>query len=151
MSNEFHPLVELMLARMKSHPEEFTGSEQLPPEMAYRWSNLLAQMEIHLTPEEEVAYKAAAREIRMNVIHERALDELLNGEDRRRKEREMFEAEQNKPYMNTPSMAHNSLQSQALQAQMQQAFQGLELAKQKLDNLKAPLGLMGTIKKGLGL
>ena len=58
---EFHPLVELLLARMKSHPEEFEGDmssglysdRNLPTGL--RWAQVISHMKDYLTPEEEVA------------------------------------------------------------------------------------------------
>lgn len=94
MTEQFHPLVELLLARMKSHPEEFEGdmgnglytSRDVPTGL--RWAQMISHMKDYLTPEEEVAVTAALRTIRMDFVHRHAMDELLNGDERRRKERE---------------------------------------------------------------
>jgi len=93
MSDNFHPLVELMLARMKSHPEEFEGGDgevydYIDPPAGERWRPILLQMKGHTTPEEEAALHGALRVIRMDALHHQAMDELLNGEERRRKAKE---------------------------------------------------------------
>ena len=65
MTDNFHPLVELLLARMKSHPEEFEGDmgydvyESRNRPTGWRWAQVLHRMKDYLTPEEEVAVTAA--------------------------------------------------------------------------------------------
>lgn len=81
MSKELHPVVELLLARMKSHPEEFANG-------ASRWGWMINDVMDHGTGEECAALKAGLRPIRLQEVHEVVLDELCNGEERRRKEQE---------------------------------------------------------------
>lgn len=77
MADNVHPVVKLLLARMKSHPEEFglrgTG----------RWAMYLEDLHHLATPEEKLLLRTA----RMNELHEQVLDELLNGEERRAQEK----------------------------------------------------------------
>lgn len=84
MSEELHPVVELLLARMKSHPEEFANG-------ASRWGWMINDIMDHGTGEECAALKAGLRPIRLQEVHEVVLDELCNGEERRRKEQEEYE------------------------------------------------------------
>ena len=89
-AKEFHPLVELLLARMKSHPEEFAGSpDRLYPisstPVGERWGYILTRAQEYATPEEEAAMKEALRSIKLDALHREAMDELLNGDERRRK------------------------------------------------------------------
>lgn len=81
MSKELHPVVELLLARMNSHPEEFANG-------ASRWGWMINDIMDHGTDEERAALKEGLRPIRLQEVHEVVLDELCNGEERRRKEQE---------------------------------------------------------------
>jgi hypothetical protein len=70
---------------MESHPEEFG------PKGDQRWLDYLHQMDAMLTEEERLMLRSN----RMQEIHEGVLDELLNGPDKRRKEKEDHEYERN--------------------------------------------------------
>jgi hypothetical protein len=73
---EIHPAVELLLARMKSHPEEF-------PRGGGRWAGFLDNMQELLSEEETSLLKSHMRTIRLDEVHEDIMDELLNGPERR--------------------------------------------------------------------
>lgn len=75
--SEPHDVVKLLLARMESHPEEFSADSG-------RWAEWLDQLIPFLTEEERVLLRGPM----MQTLHEEVLDELLNGPDRRRKEAE---------------------------------------------------------------
>jgi len=109
-----HPLVELMLARMESHPEEFTcekfGINPMGTGGDDRWWRVRETIEGCGTEEEKAAVWAATRKITMNACHEWMLDELLNGEARRRKEWEELEAKRKAAY----AMQSTQLQQQAI-------------------------------------
>jgi len=75
--NELHPVVELLLARMKSNPEEF---ESL---YAGRWYNTLKVLGIAASKEEQQAIHEAQRSIVLDKAHADAINELLNGEEPR--------------------------------------------------------------------
>lgn len=75
--NKNHPLVDLMLARMDSNPEEFDGG-------IGRWAPAVADIEEYALPEQAALIKAKIAAIRLDAAHHRAMDELLNGEERRR-------------------------------------------------------------------
>ena len=77
MSDKIHPVVELLAARMESHPEEFRMDGDR------RWGAWMAQMEGLLTEEE----KLLLRRSEMQDIHEEVLDELMNGPERRAQEK----------------------------------------------------------------
>lgn len=83
---ELHGVVELLLARMESHPEEFERGTS-------RWNWMLEGVLTHCSEEERAALHAGLRPIRLQQLHEDVMDELLNGEDRRRKEAEEIEYE----------------------------------------------------------
>lgn len=94
MNKQMHPLVELMLKRMESHPEEFMGGPEnivyptYDTPLSNRWDCILSEMKDCMTEEEEVAVNTALGAIRMERLHNEALDELLNGDERRRKQAE---------------------------------------------------------------
>ena len=73
MADNIHPVVELLVARMESHPEEFD------PNRGGRWAEWLEQLIPLVTEEERVILRGPM----MQGIYEEVLDELLNGEERR--------------------------------------------------------------------
>lgn len=81
---EPHDVVKLLIARMESYPEEFG------PNGSGRWEEWLDQLMPFVTEAERVLLRGPM----MQGIHEEVLDELLNGEERRRKYQENFEYEQ---------------------------------------------------------
>jgi hypothetical protein len=92
MTNEVHPVVELLIARMESHPEEFKDdylmSELSPANGSGRWLPATQAIQDHGSKRDVEALNAALSKIYMQRIHEWTMDELLNGEDRRREEEE---------------------------------------------------------------
>lgn len=74
--NENHPLVDLMLARMETHPEEFEGSSN-------RWYTALIDIGEYAPAEQAALVSAKVAAIRLDSAHRSAMDELLNGEERR--------------------------------------------------------------------
>jgi hypothetical protein len=94
---EFHDVVKLLLARMESHPEEFvenTGNGDIISDgKGDRWWRVLTYVEDYGTDEEQKAIQAGMREVKLRKAHEIMMDELLNGEDRRRKFQEDQEYE----------------------------------------------------------
>jgi hypothetical protein len=76
---ELHPVVTLLLKRIESHPEEFGRG-------AHRWDWIIERVQNYGSKEEDEAIDAALRPIRLQEAHEDMMDELLNGDDRRRKE-----------------------------------------------------------------
>lgn len=79
-----HPVVELLLARMKSHPEEFQAGMN-------RWDFVLHKVQDNGSIADLEAINEGLRPIRLAEAHEWMMDELLNGEDRRRQEQEEYE------------------------------------------------------------
>lgn len=64
-----HPGVELLLARMDSHPEEFEDDR--------RWAHKYQQFKTHWNGHEKRLFSNKLREIRMRVMHEQLMKELL--------------------------------------------------------------------------
>jgi hypothetical protein len=103
MTNNIHPVVELLAARMESNPEEFA------PDGEGRWAQWLDELIPFVTEAERVMLRGPM----MQTFHEQVLDELMNGPDKRRKEAEDREYERH--------LAHAAMQQQAL-AQQQKAY-----------------------------
>lgn len=72
MPEDFHPAVQLMLARMETHPEEFRPR-------GFRWEALVASMIAAATPEEGMALTRKLNSFRMDSLHEQIMSELLEG------------------------------------------------------------------------
>ncbi len=92
MADEVHPVVELLVARMGSHPEEFKDdymmAELSPANGSGRWVQAIRAIRESGLERDVEALNAALSKIRMQQIHEWTMDELLNGDDRRRAEEE---------------------------------------------------------------
>jgi hypothetical protein len=86
--SEPHEVVKLLLKRMDSHPEEFKSRVD-------RWDTVLVKVLEHANEAEIAAIHASIRNIRLGEAHEDMMDELCNGEERRRKAREEHEYERN--------------------------------------------------------
>jgi hypothetical protein len=90
MADEPHDVVKLLLKRMESHPEEFKfrigGYHQ-------RWYDYVNSINEYGNKADKAAINAKLRDIRLAEVHEQVMDELLNGEERRRKEAEDHEYE----------------------------------------------------------
>lgn len=82
--SELHPVVQLLLGRMKSHPEEFEHKN------FGRWQYALEVIQEHGSAEEVAALDEAMRVIRLEEAHVWALDELCNGEERRAEEKKQY-------------------------------------------------------------
>ncbi len=77
-----HQAVELILKRMESNPDEFTGDSK------DRWMRMLKRYEAFFNQEERDAILEKQNGIMMGEFHKEVMAELLYGEDRRREERE---------------------------------------------------------------
>jgi hypothetical protein len=118
-NEEVHPVVRLLLERMKSHPEEFEPmryDENIEADDArYRWGRIIEEVQEFGSDADAEALECALRDIRLGRAHEWALDELLNGEERRaqvRRERE----EQEKQRFALMQQAYAQAQKPALQS-----------------------------------
>ena len=79
MADDLHPVVTLLLKRIESHPEEFGRG-------AHRWDWIIERVQNYGSKEEDEIIDAALRPIRLQEAHEDMMDELCNGDERRRKE-----------------------------------------------------------------
>jgi hypothetical protein len=96
--SEPHEVVKLLVARMESNPEEFNDD-------GGRWAQWLDELIPFVTEEERLML----RKPMMQSIHEEVMDELCNGEERRRK------AEEDREYERHLAQAMQHTQRQAMQ------------------------------------
>lgn len=80
MEDEPHAVVKLLLARMESHPEEFKRNVDC------RWYHTIGDINEYGNETDKAAINAKLRDIRLGEAHEDAMDELLNGPERRRQQ-----------------------------------------------------------------
>jgi hypothetical protein len=85
-----HDVVKLLLARMESHPEEFRLKQG---RYHSRWFDHINAVNSYGNKIDKAALNTKLRDIRLAEIHEQVMDELCNGDERRRKEEEEHEYE----------------------------------------------------------
>jgi len=90
--SEPHDVVKLLLARMESHPEEFTLKQGRNHS---RWFDHINAVNSYGNEVDKAALNAKLRDLRLAEIHEQVMDELCNGPERRRMEVEEHEYERN--------------------------------------------------------
>jgi hypothetical protein len=157
MADELHAVVRLLLKRMKSHPEEFTyvasGADGIrsPLRGINRWDAYLQDISEGGNEAEKAAIHKGLREIRLGEIHERVMDELINGEQRRADERRAFEEEQKR--YNTlkqqkalhPSQQYQNTYNSVSGAQLAVAEQNMFISKNQYEQ-----NLFEQLKQALG-
>ncbi len=77
-----HQAVELILKRMESNPDEFTGDSK------DRWMRMIKRYEAFFSDEERKAISEKQNAIMMKEFHNEVMGELLYGEERRQQESE---------------------------------------------------------------
>ncbi len=100
-----HQAVELILKRMESNPDEFTGDSK------DRWMRMIKRYEAFFSDEERKAISEKQNGIMMKEFHNEVMGELLYGEERRQQEREA-----------QMEIAQMKMQSQILGLQAQSAM-----------------------------
>lgn len=93
--SEMHDVVKLLLARMESNPDEFAADISVDGSRADRWWQVIRFILDSGTKEEKDAVNQGIRKIKLQRAHEMMMDELLNGDERRRKFQEEQEYEAN--------------------------------------------------------
>jgi len=157
MADELHAVVRLLLKRMESHPEEFIFGLSAPdvgirsPRVSTnRWNSFVQDVSDWGNEADKAAIHEGLREIRLGEIHERVMDELINGEQRRADERRAFEEEE-KRY--NAMKQQPQLYGQAVQNSYQNTLTGAQVTSNNSITLgDAPLteGMLPQIKKALG-
>jgi hypothetical protein len=86
-----HPLVELLVARAKSHPEEFVNGTPDTLSATNRWWHAVDVIRRDGTVEDNAVLDKVIGRMAMDKAHEWAMDELMNGEQRRAYQRRQAE------------------------------------------------------------
>jgi hypothetical protein len=133
VDNEPHAVVRLLLARMESHPEEFKVGDG---PFLDRWYDSINTINAYGNETDKAALNVKLRDLRLGEAHERVMDELLNGPERRRKEEEEREYERN---MTLAMQKQQTMQQQA--AMQQQAQQNAY--RNQYQNAAGAQGLLG--------
>lgn len=87
-----HPVIELLIARMKSHPEEFVGGQSTPGAFR-RWNSIVERIRHVAVGEDLEAFEKAYSSVCLDAIHTEVMDELLNGDERRLQAQAKLDAE----------------------------------------------------------
>ena len=107
--DNIHPVVRLLVARMESHPEEFEfleGETIKASTRIGRWEVALRDVRKWASPEELKLLSRAP----LDALHRTAMDELLNGPERRAEEERLRE-EERKYFAAQSLMAQSQTQS----------------------------------------
>lgn len=147
MADNIHPVVELLAARMESHPEEFKFHNGSSLAITGRWETWINQLGWYFNEAEKELIYGKAKELIFQRVHEEVLDELLNGEERRAEERrQRKEAEERM----MAQVQQSALQpGQFAQVQSLGALQSagtIRLGSETIDE-----GMLKQIKRKLGL
>ena len=98
MEDEPHEVVTLLLKRMESHPEEFRIGDG---PFHDRWYDHVNTINTYGNEADKAAMAEGLRGIWLGEVHELVMDELLNGDERRRKAEEEAEYERGLMMKNT--------------------------------------------------
>ena len=118
--SEYHDVVKLLLARMESHPEEFTNINMTREQdrlYTSRWGALITQFWHVLTREEQAALDNALVTANRNNFHSEVMKELLDPKiDRIGRQMELFPAQTAYPPGSKPAklLTHADVSEQAL-------------------------------------
>ena len=93
VEGKVHPLVELLVARAKTHPEEFVHGGPETLSATSRWWYAIDVIRRDGTDADNAAMDKAIGRMAMDSAHEWAMDELMNGEQRREEQRRQAENE----------------------------------------------------------
>jgi hypothetical protein len=119
--SEYHDAVKLLLARMESHPEEFTNINMTREQdrlYTSRWGALITQFWHVLTSEEQAALNNALIMANRNNFHSEVMKELLEPKiDRIGRQMELFPAQTAYPPGSKPAklMVNPDITQQALE------------------------------------
>jgi hypothetical protein len=155
-NEELHPVVQLLLKRMESHPEEFSNNKGYA-----RWHYAVDMVQSYGSTQEKAALRSAIRTARLEEAHVWTLDELCNG-DERRKEAERQEEEMRKQQSLYTQAQARLAQGQLAQGQLVQAMSLQKYAQLgattnttanqiKLGNETLDESTLTKIKKSLGI
>ena len=121
MTDEVHPLVTLLVARAKSHPEEFRGGKPNTISPTNRWWFAVDTIRRNGTAGDKALLANTIGRGLMDEAHEWALDELMNGEQRRAEEHRAKEEEEKRYLAVRQAQSLQQMQAQSLQS-LQNAY-----------------------------
>jgi hypothetical protein len=124
---EIHPVVELLVKRMKSNPEEF---------VAGRWTWIDFYKTKHFNAVEAEILNAALRKLNMDAFHAKVMEQILNPEETAEK-------------VDAATLQKNQLNQQALIQQAYQQALGLSALQSPIQPPSPPTPY-ATAKKLLG-
>jgi len=114
---EFHPYVRLLLARMKSNPDDFTYEANLVP----------LNTEMFFTEAEKAAVWAARREIALGRNHSNLMEQILKANEPKENKYVLPDGSQ---YKVTERYSHTQLDRDAYLLQSQRMQNSLQAAQQ---------------------
>lgn len=169
MADNIHPVVELLAARMESHPEEFRFHDNQTLAITGRWETWIHQIRPFLNEAEDEMLFGKAKEAFLQRVHEEVLDDLLNGEDRRRQEREEYE----RTARTAQATSMGASLRNAISPAVQQVYDQMQMQKlgqyitdydyatqtlrikdthtKQITSIPTDSGMVATIKKALGI
>lgn len=156
MADNIHPVVELLAARMESHPEEFRIYDNSTLAIGGRWETWISQIRPFMNEAEREVLFGEVKKVFLQRVHEEVLDELMNGGERRAEaKREREEAMRWRGQQQYASQ----LQQATLASQLPGTYlQGADLYNNqiapmtlRLGNETIDEGLINSIKRKLGL
>lgn len=124
MADEIHPAVELLLARMDSHPEEFV-SDNLPVygSRADVLRKLVHNVLDNVEGPQVLPIKEKLDQLYLDMYHKELMDELLSGDDKRAQEAATQEAAKQQAYA-AQLQSYPAHLRQSLAQTMQQGLAG---------------------------
>jgi len=142
-----HPVVELLAARMESHPEEFRIYNNSTLAIGGRWETWISQIRPFMNEAEHRLLFNKSKEAFLQRVHEEVLDELLNGEARRAEERrQRKEAEERMMAQVQQSALQPGQFAQVQSLGALQSAGAIRLGSETIDE-----GMLKQIKRKLGL
>jgi hypothetical protein len=81
MVDEIHPVIQLLVARMKSHPKEFGFNAGGSLAVTGRWETWIAQLGWHMNEAEKALIYGKAKEVIFRRVHEEVMYAMLEGVD----------------------------------------------------------------------
>lgn len=145
MADNIHPVVELLAARMESHPEEFRIYDNSTLAIGGRWETWISQIRPFMNEAEQKALFSSAKEVFLQRVHEEVLDELMNGPERRAEERRKWDEDQ-KQY----AMQQRAYLQQAARPGSFVELNNVDWGRQN-NLLQNNPGILASMKKALGL
>lgn len=146
MTANIHPLVELMVRRAESHPKEFYDWDWRDDRLdSGRWANAIRYILEYGSEEDKAFFTKVIGRIKMDEGHEWALDELMNGDERRaqfERDRQLQEAKAQAYHQQMrqiqPSSYHNAL-SNAPQGSLTSLAQNPSFTQQAMQTVQDAL------------